>query len=180
MFAAVPAVYFLCNLDDFFLLQGLCNLDEFAGAAVQEGLVHIPYGTQAHDDIPAQGFLENLVRARLVHKVRHPGRVLPRGQLQQQAVVVRHNAPNLEIARGRDQLAIIIVRGFTQRIIVCISLTAGFQQFHLVLVAGFAELLDGALRLDVVPVERHVLLHQLMHALFQHTSVPSALRRWQK
>ena len=95
MLAAVSAVDFLCNLDNLLFLQCFCNLDELAGTAVQEGFVHVAHRSQAHDDVPAKGFLENLIRARLVHKIGHLGRVLAGGKLQEQAVVVGHNAPYL-------------------------------------------------------------------------------------
>ena len=169
--AAVAAVDFLGNLHDLLFLEGFRYLDKLIGAAVQQGLVHVPHGAQAHDDVPAQGFVEDFEGAGLVNEGSHLGRVIGRRNLQEKTVVVGGQAPDLEVTGRRNQLPIIIVYGVSQGVVVRVGFPAGFQQLHFVVETRFAELLERAVGLDVVAVEGHILLYQFLHTGFQQFRV---------
>ena len=154
----VTALYLFRYLYYLLFLKGFRYLDKFTCVAVDECLVYVSYGIQAHNHIPPEGFLENLKGPRLVYKIRHLGGILSGGSQKYQSVLIRLDVPN-----AGDQFAVIVVRGISKRVVVCVSLTACFKQEDLVLVAGLSEFLDGLFRLYVIAVERHIKGHQLLH-----------------
>ena len=81
------------------------------------------------------------------------------------------DAPDGQVAGGGDELAVIVVGGVVQGVVVRVGLTAGLQEFDLVVIAGFPELLDGLVGLDVIPVEGQVLRHEFLHPGFQEFEV---------
>ena len=169
--APVATVDFLGDLDDFLFLEGLRDLDQFGGVPLKDGIIDIAHRVQAHDDVPAEVLLEHLIGLGLVHEGGEDGRVFPVRHPQQDAVVVGLDAPDGQIAGGGDELAVVIVRSIVEGVIVGIGLAARFQEFDLVVVAGFLEFLDGAFGLDVEAVEGEVLVHEFPHPGFQKLEV---------
>ena len=170
-FTVVAAVYFLGNLHYLLFLQGFCYLDELAGAAAQEGFIYVSHRVQAHDDVPAEGFLEHLESLGLVHKGGYAAGVFAGWHLQEHTVMVGDKSPYLQIAGGGHQFSVVIIGRISQRIIICVGFSAGFQEAHLILKACLLEFLDGPFRLHVVAVEGEVLLYQLFHAAFYQGNV---------
>ena len=130
-------------------------------------MIHISYGTEPYDDVPAEVLLEHVEGLGLVYHFAYAGGIFPARHLEEEAVMVGAQAPNSKITGRGNQFAIVVVRRVSQGVIVCVSFSAGFQQADLVFVAGFAEFLDGAVCLNVVAVEGEVFLYQFVHAGFQ-------------
>ena len=139
--------------------------------AVQDGAVDVAHGVQAHDDVPPEVLLEHLVGLGLVREGGQDVRVLQVRFPQEDAVVVGLDAPDGQVAGGRDELAVIVVAGVVQGVVVRIGLAAGLQELDLVVVAGFPEFLDGPFGLDVIAVEGQVLLHEFLHPGLQELEV---------
>ena len=166
-FAMVTAVDFLGDLDDFLFLQGFRHLDQFARPAIRTGLVHIAHRCQPHDDVPPQGLLEHLEGLGLIHEGSQHRGVMQVRYAQQQTAVIQLDIPHRQVTGRGDQFPIIVVGRIPQGIIVRIGLSQAFQQFHLIVITALLEGLDGLFRLHVVPVERNIFRHDLLHPFFQ-------------
>ncbi len=65
--------------------------------ALEDGVVHVAHRVQAHDDVPAQVFLEHLIRLGLVHEGRQHGRVMPVGDPEEDAVEQGLDVPDGQV-----------------------------------------------------------------------------------
>ena len=84
-------------------------------------------------------FLEYVEHLLLLHHLFQYIRVLLVGDAQQQTVVVFHDVEQPDEAGAGKQIAIIVVDGIAQRIIIGIERTRSFQQLHLIFHASLTE-----------------------------------------
>ena len=96
---AVATVDLLGDLDDLLLLQGFRDLDQFGSLAVEDGIIDVAHGVQAHDDVPPEVLLEHLVGLGLVHEGGEDVRILHVRFPQKDAVVVGLDAPDSQVTR---------------------------------------------------------------------------------
>ena len=93
----VATVDFLGDLDDLLLLERLGDLDQFAGVAFEDGVVHVAHRVQAHDDVPAQVLLEHLIRLGLVYEGRQYGRIMPVRDPEENAIEQGLDVPDGQV-----------------------------------------------------------------------------------
>ena len=77
--------------------------------------------------------------------------------------MIGNDVPDLDVAGRRQQAAVVVVDRVAQHIIIHIGLTARFQQPDLVVVALFAEDLDGLFQPHLAAMERQVRVDDLLH-----------------
>ena len=161
---AVAALDFLGDLDNLLLLQGLGDLYELAGAALETGAVDVTDVRQADDAVPFERLGEDLESLGLVLVEGEDVRVVTVGDAEEDAVAERLKGPDLEVAGARDETVVEEVGRAVKGVVLDIDVAAGLQELDLVLVTEAAEEFDGLFDGDFVAVEGDVLLDDFLHA----------------
>ena len=162
---------FVGDLGNFFLLQGFSHVDEVGSVSLFAGAVEVAHVAQSHDVVPAQVFLKYIQHLLLLyHLVQFIG-ILFVGDAQQQAVVIFHEVEQIDKSGAGQEVAVVVVYSAVQRVIEGVERSRGFQQFHLVVHAPFAEHAHGFGGVAFGAVEGDVLCDDFLHALFDGSHV---------
>ena len=159
----ITPVDLLGDLHDFLFLQGLSHLHQLACHPILAGMVDIAHRAQAHDVVPLQAFRKHLKGLRLVmHLCQLVGMVAVRNA-DQNAIAIGIDVPDIKIASGWDQAAVIIVGSAIQSVIIGISFSAGLQKLHLVFESQASEHVDGILDAGFMATKLDVVGHDSPH-----------------
>ena len=160
-----PLVDVVGYLGYLLLLQGFRHVDEVGGMSFLASQVEVAGVAQPHDVVPAQVFLEDVEHLLLLHHLFQRVGVLLAGDAQQQPVVVFHEVEQPDEAGAGQQVAVVIVHGVAQRIIIGVERAGGFQQPHLVVHAALAEDAHGFGGVALRAVKGDVLGDDFLHPL---------------
>ena len=131
--------------------------------AVEAGAVDVAHVREAHNVVPAEILGKHLERLGMGHEGRQPRGVVTVGDAEQQAVLIRLEPPDGEVAGGGQQTAVVVVDSVAQRVVVDVHLPAGLEEAHLVVETPLAEQPHSLVSLHLLAAEGDVLVDNLLH-----------------